>query len=96
MRGPNPDRPAVVLETLPNARFRVELEGGAQATVHASGPMRLQLVRAVPGERVIVELSPFDATKGRIVALGDGARGREFHSHKRASHEGQIQREKDV
>lgn len=65
-----PDRfvDAVVVRTLPNAMVLVEFDGGRQAAVHASGSMRVELIRVVPGDRVKVELSPFDGSKGRIVA----------------------------
>jgi translation initiation factor IF-1 len=58
---------AVVKETLPNARFRVELEGGHQVLAHVSGKMRMNFIRILPGDRVTVEISPYDLTKGRIV-----------------------------
>jgi len=57
-----------VLETLPNARFRVKLdEGGAELLAHVSGKMRMHYIRILPGDRVKVELSPYDLTMGRIV-----------------------------
>lgn len=56
-----------VLELLPNATFRVELENGHQILAHISGKMRMHFIRILPGDRVTVELSPYDLTKGRIV-----------------------------
>ena len=56
-----------VLETLPNAMFRVELENGHKVLAHISGKMRMHFIKILPGDRVTVELSPYDLTKGRIV-----------------------------
>lgn len=57
-----------VLENLPNARFRVKLdEGDAEILAHVSGKMRMNYIRILPGDRVRVELSPYDLTMGRIV-----------------------------
>ncbi len=58
---------AVVKETLPNARFRVELENGHMVLAHVSGKMRMNFIRILPGDRVTVEISPYDLSKGRIV-----------------------------
>ena len=58
---------AVVLETLPNAMFRVELENKHQVLAHISGRMRKHFIRILPGDRVLVELSPYDLTRGRII-----------------------------
>jgi translation initiation factor IF-1 len=55
-----------VLETLPNAMFRVELENGYQVLAHISGKMRMHYIRILPGDRVTVEISPYDLTRGRI------------------------------
>jgi translation initiation factor IF-1 len=58
----------VVLENLPNARFRVKLdEGTVEILAHVSGKMRMNYIRILPGDRVRVELSPYDLTMGRIV-----------------------------
>jgi translation initiation factor IF-1 len=57
----------VVTETLPNATFRVELGGGHLVLAHVSGKMRMHFIRILPGDRVKVELSPYDLTRGRIV-----------------------------
>jgi len=56
-----------VLETLPNAMFRVELENGHKVLAHVSGKMRMHFIRILPGDKVLVELSPYDLTRGRIV-----------------------------
>lgn len=55
-----------VLETLPNAMFRVELDNGHKVLAHVSGKMRMHFIRILPGDRVTVELSPYDLTRGRI------------------------------
>jgi translation initiation factor IF-1 len=58
---------AVVLETLPNAMFKVELEDNKhQVLAHISGKMRKNFIRILPGDRVLVELSPYDLARGRI------------------------------
>jgi translation initiation factor IF-1 len=55
-----------VVEPLPNAMFRVELEGGHRVLAHVSGKMRMNFIRILPGDRVKVELSPYDLARGRI------------------------------
>jgi len=55
-----------VVEPLPNAMFRVELENGHTVLAHVSGKMRMNFIRILPGDRVKVELSPYDLTRGRI------------------------------
>ena len=55
-----------VLETLPNAMFRVELENGHVVLAHISGKMRMHYIRILPGDRVTLEMTPYDLTKGRI------------------------------
>ena len=57
----------IVKETLPNAMFKVEVEGGHTVLGHVSGKMRMNFIRILPGDRVILELSPYDLTRGRIV-----------------------------
>ena len=57
----------IVKETLPNAMFRVEIEGGHVILGHVSGKMRMHYIRILPGDRVALELSPYDLTRGRIV-----------------------------
>ena len=56
-----------VLETLPNAMFRVELKNGHKVLAHVSGKMRMNFIRILPGDTVTLELSPYDLTRGRIV-----------------------------
>src|SRR6476619_8216161 len=56
-----------VVEPLPNAMFRVELENGHKVLAHISGKMRMHYIRVLPGDRVRVELSPYDLTRGRVV-----------------------------
>jgi translation initiation factor IF-1 len=56
----------VVLESLPNAMFRVELQNGHRVLAHISGKMRMHYIKILPGDNVTVELSPYDLTRGRI------------------------------
>lgn len=56
-----------VLENLPNATFRVKLENGHEVLGHISGKMRMHYIRILPGDKVTVQLTPYDLTKGRIV-----------------------------
>jgi translation initiation factor IF-1 len=56
-----------VLETLPNAMFRVELANGHRVLGHVSGKMRMNFIRILPGDTVILELSPYDLSRGRII-----------------------------
>ncbi len=56
-----------VIEPLPNAMFRVELENGHKVLAHISGKMRMHYIKILPGDTVTVELSPYDLTRGRIV-----------------------------
>jgi translation initiation factor IF-1 len=58
---------AEVLETLPNATFKVKLENEHEVLAHISGKMRKNFIRILPGDKVLVELSPYDLTRGRIV-----------------------------
>jgi len=55
-----------VLESLPNAVFRVELANGHRVLAHISGKMRMHFIRVLPGDRVLVELSPYDLSRGRV------------------------------
>lgn len=57
----------VVLEKLPNAMFKVELENGHQILAHISGKLRMNFIRILPGDKVLVEMSPYDLSKGRII-----------------------------
>lgn len=56
----------IVVETLPNAMFKVELENGQVILAYVSGKMRMHFIKILPGDKVTVELSPYDLTKGRI------------------------------
>ena len=56
-----------VIEPLPNAMFRVELENGHRVLAHISGKMRMHFIKILPGDGVTVELSPYDLTRGRII-----------------------------
>ena len=56
-----------VLEPLPNAMFKVELDNGHQVLAHISGKMRMHFIKILPGDRVTLELSPYDLTRGRII-----------------------------
>lgn len=56
----------VVTEALPNAMFRVELPNGHKVLAHISGRLRVHYIRVLPGDRVLIELSPYDLTRGRI------------------------------
>ncbi|NLC66970.1 MAG: translation initiation factor IF-1 [Clostridium sp.] len=60
----------VVKESLPNAQFDVELESGQTILAHLSGKLRMNYIRILPGDKVTVELSPYDLTKGRITWRG--------------------------
>ena len=55
-----------VVENLPNAQFRVELENGQQVTAHISGKLRMNFIKILPGDKVTLEMSPYDLDKGRI------------------------------
>ena len=58
---------ATVIEPLPNAMFKVELENKHQVLAHISGKMRMHYIRILPGDKVLVELSPYDLNRGRII-----------------------------
>ncbi|RKY07818.1 MAG: translation initiation factor IF-1 [Planctomycetota bacterium] len=58
---------ATVIDALPNAMFKVELENGHQILAHVSGKMRMHFIRILPGDKVTVEMSPYDLSRGRIV-----------------------------
>lgn len=60
------ERDGIIVESLSNAMFRVELENGHVITAHISGKMRMHYIRILPGDKVKVEMSPYDLTKGRI------------------------------
>ncbi|MCJ7593250.1 MAG: translation initiation factor IF-1 [Desulfobacterales bacterium] len=59
-----------VVETLPNATFRVELQNGHRVLAHISGKMRMHFIKILPGDKVSVELSPYDLNRGRIIYRG--------------------------
>lgn len=56
-----------VIEKLPSAMFQVELENGHKVVAHLSGKLRMNFIRIIPGDKVLVEMSPYDLTKGRII-----------------------------
>ncbi|NLC34177.1 MAG: translation initiation factor IF-1, partial [Erysipelothrix sp.] len=56
----------VIVDTLPNAQFKVELPNGHEILAHVSGKIRMHYIRILPGDRVTVEISPYDLTRGRI------------------------------
>jgi translation initiation factor IF-1 len=56
-----------IIEALPNAKFRVEIENGHRLLAHVSGKMRMHFIKILPGDKVKLELSPYDLTKGRII-----------------------------
>jgi len=60
-----------IIEPLPNATFRVELTNGHKILTHASGKMRMNFIRLLPGDKVTVQLSPYDLSKGRIIYRHD-------------------------
>lgn len=61
---------AIVKEALPNARFRVEIAGGHEILAYISGKMRVHWIRILPGDKVTIQMSPYDLSKGRIVYRG--------------------------
>ena len=67
---------AIVTEALPNARFRAKLESGHEILAHVSGKMRMHYIRIMAGDKITVEMSPYDLTKGRIVCRGERRRRR--------------------
>ncbi|MBI2932092.1 MAG: translation initiation factor IF-1 [Planctomycetes bacterium] len=58
---------ATVRESLPNAMFRVQLENGHLVLAHVSGKMRMNFIKILPGDKVVIEMSPYDLSKGRII-----------------------------
>ena len=56
-----------IVEKLPNAMFQVQLENGHKILAHISGKLRMNFIRIIPGDKVLVEMSPYDLTKGRII-----------------------------
>ena len=66
-----------VVEKLPNAMFLVELENGHRVLSHISGKLRMNFIKILPGDKVTIEMSPYDLTKGRIVWRSKESRGRQ-------------------
>ena len=60
----------IIIEPLPNAMFRVELENGHKILAHISGKMRMLFIKILPGDKVTIELSPYDLSRGRIIFRG--------------------------
>ena len=67
MKEENIEVEGTVMEALPNARFRVELAQGHKVLAHVSGKIRMNFIKILPGDKVTVELSPYDLTRGRII-----------------------------
>ena len=65
-----------IIEPLPNAMFRVELDNGHKVLAHISGKMRMHYIKILPGDRVTVELSPYDLTRGRVTFRSKGGKGK--------------------
>lgn len=63
-----------IIEPLPNAMFRVELDNGHKVLAHISGKMRMHFIKILPGDKVTVELSPYDLTRGRVIFRAKQAR----------------------
>ena len=72
---------AVVTEALPNARFRAKLENGHEILAHVSGKMRMHYIRIMAGDKITVEMSPYDFSKGRIIQRGDRRPRRRRYRH---------------
>ena len=75
--------PAKVVEALPSAVFKVELENGHRIVAHVSGKMRKYFIRILPGDTVTVEISPYDLSKGRIVCRGSARQPRQGRNNSR-------------
>ena len=65
-----------IIEPLPNAMFQVELDNGHKVLAHISGKMRMHYIKILPGDRVTVELSPYDLTRGRVTFRAKGGKGK--------------------
>ena len=65
-----------IVEPLPNAMFQVELDNGHRVLAHISGKMRMHYIKILPGDRVTVELSPYDLTRGRVTYRAKGGKGK--------------------
>ena len=66
-RGDSIEVEGTVVEVLPNSMFRVELENGHRIMTHSSGRMRLNFIKVLPGDKVMLEMSPYDLSRGRII-----------------------------
>ncbi len=75
-KGSHIEMEGTVVDLLPNAIFKVELDNGNQILAHISGKMRMNFIRILTGDRVIVEISPYDLTKGRITYRNKDKGGR--------------------
>jgi len=71
---PSIEQDGTIIEALSNAMFRVELENGHVITAHISGKMRMHFIKILPGDRVTVELSPYDLTRGRVTFRAKNAK----------------------
>ena len=67
-----------IIEPLPNAMFQVELDNGHKVLAHISGKMRMHYIKILPGDRVTVELSPYDLTRGRVTFRAKGGKGKKL------------------
>ncbi len=65
-----------IIEPLPNAMFQVELDNGHKVLAHISGKMRMHYIKILPGDRVTVELSPYDLSRGRVTFRAKGGKGK--------------------
>ena len=65
-----------IVEPLPNAMFQVELDNGHRVLAHISGKMRMHYIKILPGDKVTVELSPYDLTRGRVTFRAKGGKGK--------------------
>ena len=65
-----------IVDTLPNAMFQVELDNGHKVLAHISGKMRMHYIKILPGDRVTVELSPYDLTRGRVTFRAKGGKSK--------------------
>lgn len=65
-----------IIEPLPNAMFQVELDNGHKVLAHISGKMRMHYIKILPGDRVTIELSPYDLTRGRVTFRAKGGKGK--------------------
>ena len=70
------EQDGTILEALSNAMFRVQLENGHEVLAHISGKMRMHYIKILPGDRVTVELSPYDLTRGRVTFRAKGGKGK--------------------